>query len=123
MISAAEVLRRQWRDSGDGLSRRLRGPGERMFPDLEIPGTADGARSYWRDSREPISAWLAGATDEDLRQMRPSHQGKPRTAGDMMMILVDEQIHHGAEIALLRDLFRSLAPEGSSPAAGAGPAV
>ncbi len=187
MISAAEVLRRQWRDSGDRLSRRLEGltdaehywkpapscwtvrpnasvpgkweidydwpppepaplttiawrvvhlangnwiywehafgPGERMFPDLEIPGTADGARSYWRDSREPISAWLAGATDEDLRQMRPSHQGKPRTAGDMMMILVDEQIRHGAEIALLRDLFRSLAPEGSSPAAGAGPAV
>src|SRR6266545_2258023 len=138
MISAAEVLRRQWRDSGDRLSRRLEGltdaehywkpapscwtvrpnasvpgkweidydwpppepaplttiawrvvhlangnwiywehafgPGERMFPDLEIPGTADGARSYWRDSREPISAWAAGALAGRGRAARPGER-------------------------------------------------
>src|SRR5215475_1593529 len=49
------------------------GPGKRMFPDLEIPGTADGARAYWQDSRVPISRWLDTATDDDLRQVRPSH--------------------------------------------------
>jgi hypothetical protein len=88
------------------------GLGVRTFPDLQIPDTTGDACSYWRDSREPISVWLEDATDDDLRQLRPSHQGKPRTAGEVMMILVDEQIHHGAEIALLRDLFQSLVGRG-----------
>jgi len=82
------------------------GPGIRMFPDLVVPGTADAAREYWLDSRKPISSWLGQATDRDLEQMRPSHLGEPRSAGDVVLTLVDEEVHHGAEIALLRDLFR-----------------
>jgi DinB superfamily len=176
MVSAADVLRRQWRASADRLDRRLGGvadaeffwepagscwtvrpdpsragryvidyeepepeppplttiawrlvhlangnwiyweyafgPGERMFPDLVIPHTGNAALRYWHDSREPITAWLEEATDDDLAQSRPSHLGEPRTAGDVMMILVDEQVHHGAEIALLRDLYRSLRDHG-----------
>jgi len=171
MAGAAEVLRRQWHDSGDRLGRRLDGltdaeffrepvpscwtvrphasspgrweidydwpvpepppvttiawrlvhlangnwiywehafgPGQRMFPDLVIPGSADAARGYWDDSRRPISSWLDQVTDEELGEMRPSHLGAPRSAGDVMMILIDEQVHHGAEIGVLRDLYRS----------------
>jgi hypothetical protein len=81
------------------------GPGVRMFPDLAVPGSADAARAYWHDSRKPIGSWLAQATDAHLQQMRPSHLGPPRSAGDVIMTLVDEQTHHGAEIALLRDLY------------------
>ncbi len=90
------------------------GPGIRMFPDLEIPGSATAARAYWRDSREPISSWLEQATDDQLRRMRPSHLGAPRSAADVVMTLVDEQTHHGAEIALLRDLYarRTTATDG-----------
>jgi DinB family protein len=168
MISAVDVLRRQWRASGERLEERLAGlsdaeffwepaspvwtvrehpaklgrweidydwpppeppplttiawrlvhlangnwiywehafgPGVRMFPDLVVPGSADAARADWRASREPISSWLEKATDEQLPEMRPSHLGEPRSAGDVVMILIDEQTHHGAEIALLRDL-------------------
>jgi hypothetical protein len=86
------------------------GPGRRMFTDLVVPGHADDARGYWKDSRESISAWLDQVADNDLSEMRPSHQEAPRTAGEMIMILVDEQVHHGAEIALMRDLYRRLAP-------------
>jgi hypothetical protein len=171
MTRVAELLRRQWRDSGDRLERHLVGltdaeyfwepvpscwtvrpkpaapghweidydwpepdpppfttiawrlvhvangnwiywehafgPGERMFPDLVIPGSADAAREYWKESRAPISAWLDRVTDDELEELRPSHQASPRTAKDMMVILIDEQVHHGAEIALLRDLFRT----------------
>lgn len=82
------------------------GPGVRMFPDLEIPGSARAACEYWRDSRAPISAWLDRASDDDLGELRPSHLGSPRTARDVLAILIDEQVHHGAEIALLRDLWR-----------------
>jgi hypothetical protein len=84
------------------------GPGERMFPDLPVPGTADEAVAYWRDSRTPITAWLDGATDGDLDELRPSHLGQPRSAGEVLTILVDEQAHHAAEVALMRDLYRRL---------------
>jgi hypothetical protein len=88
------------------------GSGVRMFPDLVVPGSADAARAYWRDSREPISSWLGHATDEQLQQMRPSHLGRPRSAGDVVMTLIDEQAHHGAEMALLRDLYPRWAATG-----------
>ncbi|GIF73326.1 DinB family protein [Asanoa siamensis] len=171
MVSATNVLRRQWRESGDRLERRLAGmsdaeffwepapgcwtvrahptlpgrwdidydwttpeppplttiawrlvhlangnwiywehafgPGVRMFPDLVVPGSAAAARAYWQDSRAPVSDWLERATDESLRELRPSHLGEPRSAGDVVLALVDEQTHHGAEIALLRDLHRA----------------
>jgi len=91
------------------------GPGARMFPDLAVPGTADQARAYWRASREPVTAWLATARDADLDEVRPSHDGAVRSAGEVVLILVDEQTHHGAEIGVLRDLYRARAV--SSPSA------
>ena len=51
-----------------------------------------------------MTSWLGGATDEQLAELRPSHLGEPRPAGEVVRILLDEQTHHGAEIALLRDL-------------------
>jgi len=63
----------------------------------------------WENSRRPVTAWFASATDGDLLEPRPSHLGGSRTAGEVMTVLVDEQIHHGAEIALLRDLCLRLA--------------
>jgi DinB family protein len=84
------------------------GPGVRMFPDLVVPGSAEAAVSYWRDSREAVGSWLEKATDVQLAEMRPSHLGEPRSAGDVVMVLIDEQTHHGAEIALLRDLYPRL---------------
>lgn len=85
------------------------GPGLRTFPDLQVPPTALEALAQWRDSRQPVTDWLEAATDSDLVQPRPSHLGADRTAGEVVRILLDEQTHHGAEIALLRDLF--LRPE------------
>jgi len=83
------------------------GPGLRNFPDLPVHGTADEVLADWENSRRPVTAWLASASDSDLLELRPSHLGGGRTAaGEVMTILLDEQIHHGAEIALLRDLYR-----------------
>ena len=83
------------------------GPGRRTFPDLQVPHTARQALATWWESRVPISRWLESATDDALREPRPSHLGDPRTAGEVVRILLDEQTHHGAEIALLRDLWRT----------------
>jgi hypothetical protein len=81
------------------------GPGVRTFPDLPVHGTAAEVMADWRASTEPVSTWLAAATDADLVVERPSHLGGTRTAGEVMRILLDEQTHHGAEVALLRDLY------------------
>jgi hypothetical protein len=81
------------------------GPGKRMFPDLPVPGTAADAITYWTDSRAPIESWLDSARDADLDEVRPNPVGDPLPVGQTLSILLDEQIHHGAEIALLRDLY------------------
>jgi len=86
------------------------GPGQRTFPDLIVPTTARAALEAWHDSRGPITEWLASATDDDLAGFRPSHLGDPRPAGEVVRILLDEQTHHGAEIALLRDLYLRAIP-------------
>ncbi|HKE66562.1 MAG TPA: DinB family protein [Micromonosporaceae bacterium] len=83
------------------------GPGQRNFVDLDIPADAEAARQDWRASRAPVTQWLSQADDGDLDAPRPSHLGRPRSAREVLQILVDEQTHHGAEIALLRDLYRS----------------
>lgn len=82
------------------------GPAARNFPDLDVPGTAATALEDWSKSCRPITRWLRSATDEDLKEPRASHLGPPKSAGEVVRILIDEQIHHGAEIALLRDLYR-----------------
>ena len=81
------------------------GPRERTFPDLDVPSTAGEAMQAWCTSRQSITDWLRTATDADLSEPRPSHLGDPKTAGEVVRILLDEQVHHGAEIALLRDLY------------------
>jgi DinB superfamily len=95
------------------------GPGVRTFPDLPVPSTAADALRTWRDSRGAITQWLRSATEDALAEPRPCHLGEPKSAGDVIAILLDEQIHHGAEIALLRDLFLRHSSTPRPEAAGA----
>jgi hypothetical protein len=81
------------------------GPGVRNFPDLVVAGTAAEVVADWTASRLPVETWLDDATDADLTEPRPSHLGEDLSAGEVIRILLDEQTHHGAEIALLRDLY------------------
>lgn len=83
------------------------GPGERMFPDLPVPGSALQAVRYWAASRRQIEEWMRTAVPHDLEEVRPNPVGDPLPAWRTLGILLEEQIHHGAEIALLRDLYRT----------------
>ena len=69
------------------------GPGLRNFPDLPVHGTADEVLADWENSRRPVTDWLTSASDSDLLEPRPSHLGGSTTAGEVMAILLDEQIH------------------------------
>jgi uncharacterized damage-inducible protein DinB len=83
------------------------GPGRRQFWDLVPHGDAAGAVEYLRESQEPITATLVELDDEKLSEMRPTHFGVEWPAYRVLSVLVYEQIHHGAEIGTLRDLYRA----------------
>ena len=83
------------------------GPGIQNFWDLRVQGDAAGATEYLADSQRPIKATLAEIDDERLSEMRPTHLGVEWPAHRVFAVLIDEQVHHGAEIALLRDLYRN----------------
>ena len=83
------------------------GRGVRNFWDLAPHGDAVGAIEYLRESQGPITATLAELDDVALDEMRPTQFGVAWPARRVVAVLIDEQVHHGAEIALLRDLYRS----------------
>jgi uncharacterized damage-inducible protein DinB len=82
------------------------GPGQRGFGDLPTPGDADGVLAYLAASQEPVTATLAALDDDALDELRPTQFGVEWPARRILTVLVDEQVHHGAEVALLRDLYR-----------------
>lgn len=85
------------------------GPGRRNFWDLAPHGDASGAIAYLEESQHPVTAVLAGMDDVALDEMRPTHFGVDWPAQRVLTVLIDEQVHHGAEVALLRDLYRARA--------------
>ncbi len=99
------------------------GPGVRNFPDLPVHGTAGEVLADWRASRQHVSTWLGSAADADLLEPRTSHLGDTRTAGEVIRILLDEQIHHGAEVALLRDLYLRIGAARTNQPVAAAPGV
>lgn len=80
------------------------GPRGRHFPDLEIMGTAQDAAADLAASQEPVTATLASIVDLDRPVATP--MGETWPAHRVFTTLIDEQVHHGAEISLLRDLHR-----------------
>lgn len=85
------------------------GPGVRNYADLTPHGDAAGAIEYLAQSQGLVTATLAEMDDGRLDDQRPTHFGVEWPARDVFVVLIDEQVHHGAEIALLRDLYRSTA--------------
>src|SRR5689334_17709515 len=57
------------------------GPGTLSPNDLQVPHTAESALAAWHESRVPITAWLAAATDDQLAEQRPSHLDRTMAAG------------------------------------------
>jgi hypothetical protein len=78
--------------------------GDRVFPSLvpdDLLGFVD----------EGYAAWAAGVLGADEARFARAHQGPPGTADEryplwaVVLHVSREVIHHGAEVALLRDLY------------------
>lgn len=88
------------------------GPATASF-DLEMPGDAAAATEWLRASQEPLSAVLAGLAEADLDSPRKTNWGDLWPCHKIFTTLINEQVHHGAEISLLRDLYRNRETLGS----------
>ena len=82
------------------------GPGTASF-DLEMPGNASDAVDWLTASQPPLTEALATLTDEALDDPRLTNWGERIPTSRVFTILINEQVHHGAEISLLRDLHRN----------------
>ncbi|MGH8835127.1 MAG: DinB family protein [Actinomycetes bacterium] len=82
------------------------GPATASF-DLEMPGNASDAVDWLTASQRPLTEALGTVTDEGLDDLRLTSWGERIPARRVFTILINEQVHHGAEISLLRDLYRN----------------
>jgi hypothetical protein len=82
------------------------GPATASF-DLEMPGSAAVAVDWLRVSQEQLWAVPQQLADDDLGEPRLTNWGDLWSCERIWRTLVDEQVHHGAEISLLRDLYRN----------------
>ena len=76
-----------------------------MF-DLELPGNAADATRFLSDSQRQVTQTLASLSESDLDTMVRHTSGGQRPVHRILAGLINEQVHHGAEISLLRDLYR-----------------
>jgi uncharacterized damage-inducible protein DinB len=74
--------------------------------DLELPGDANEATDWLFASHQPLLDTLANLDDTDLDRLAPTNWGDQWPVHQIVTTLVNEQVHHGAEISLLRDLYR-----------------
>jgi hypothetical protein len=74
--------------------------------DLQLPGDAAEATDWLFASHEPLMDELSALTDADLDQLVPTNWGDVWPVHRVFATLINEQVHHGAEISLLRDLYR-----------------
>jgi DinB superfamily len=74
--------------------------------DLEMPGDVAEATDWLFASHEPVADALASLNDADIDKLVPTSWGEEWPLHRVIMTLINEQVHHGAEISLLRDLHR-----------------
>jgi uncharacterized damage-inducible protein DinB len=82
------------------------GPATATF-DLEFPGDAEAAIAWLAASQQPLAHTLQSLSDDEMGRPRLTNWGEEWYTYRLFKTLVNEQVHHGAEISLLRDLYRN----------------
>lgn len=74
--------------------------------DIEMPGDVAEATDWLFASHQPVTDVLTDLTDIDLDKPVPTSWGEQWPVHRVIVTLINEQVHHGAEISMLRDLYR-----------------
>ncbi|MFQ5340140.1 MAG: DinB family protein [Anaerolineae bacterium] len=83
------------------------GPGRLTWDDLEIPHTATDAIARLEEGHRRLRAALEGLMDAGLEEMRLTNWGELWPTWCIFWTMIYHDLHHGAEIGCLRDLYRA----------------
>lgn len=86
------------------------GPGELTWEELEIPHTVTDTIALLEEGHTRLRRALDGLGDEELAEMRLTNWGEKWPTWRIFWTMISHDLHHGAEIGCLRDLFRLKAP-------------
>jgi hypothetical protein len=82
------------------------GPGKLTWDELQIPHTVAEATVWLEAGQAQLRTALAGLSDADLTQMRLTNWGELWPTWRIFWAMISHDLHHGAEIGCLRDLYR-----------------
>lgn len=85
------------------------GPAKAKFPTLELPGSASASVQWLEQTQLRLLQTLEALDDDELDAPRRTNWRQKWPTRQLFKTLLDEQVHHGAEVALLRDLYRNRA--------------
>jgi DinB superfamily len=84
------------------------GPGRRDYPDQRIPHEPASAIAWWEQGLLRFADKLAEVDDPALERAVTVPWGVTQSVERWVQTIVHENTHHGAEIGVLRDLYRDL---------------
>jgi hypothetical protein len=84
------------------------GPGRLTWDELEIPHTVADAIIRLEEGHARLRTALDSLTDADLEEMRLTNWGDAWPTWRIFWAMISHDLHHGAEIGCLRDLYRTL---------------
>jgi hypothetical protein len=84
------------------------GSAKLTWDELSIPHTAIDAIAWLEEGHARLRAALDGLSDPDLAEMRLTNWGEPWPTWRIFWAMTSHDLHHGAEIGCLRDLYRAL---------------
>ncbi len=82
------------------------GPGKLTWEELAYPHTAADAIAWLEEGHARLRRALDGLSDADLEEMRPTNWGDLWPTWRIFWTMILHDLHHGAEIGCLRDLYR-----------------
>jgi hypothetical protein len=82
------------------------GPGVLTWPEIDSAHTVDDAIAQLEHGHALLAEELSRLTDDDLNRPRATNWGEVWPAWKVFWTMIQHDIHHGAEIGTLRDLYR-----------------
>lgn len=82
------------------------GEGKLTWDELPIPHNASEAISWLEEAHSQLRRELDNLKDTDLEEMRPTNWGEMWPTWRIFWTMISHDLHHGAEIGCLRDIYR-----------------
>jgi len=83
------------------------GPGELTWLSIETPGSVAAALDMLDRGHASLTEDLAGLDDRDLERPVTTNWGEEWPAWRIFWTMIHHDAHHGGEIGVLRDLYRT----------------